>query len=108
MSWDEGSYSFFVYSKIRCIALFVLQTLKGFFGFQITAEIATKTKLRITLDRFKIAKEIALPLWMGEVLKTSQRACTVRAYLGEKPHEAPRSEYCNSTHNPTAPPWMEC
>ena len=48
------------------------------------------------------------PPWMGEVLKRSQRACTVRAYLGEKPHEAPRSEYCNSTHNPTAPPWMEC
>ena len=24
--------------------------------------------------------------WMGEVLKTSQRACTVRAYLGWKHH----------------------
>ena len=37
---------------------------------------------------------------MGEALKTSKRACIVRLYLGEKPHEAPRSEYCNSTHHP--------
>ena len=27
-----------------------------------------------------------LPPWMGEVLKTSERACTVRAYLGWKHH----------------------
>ena len=49
-----------------------------------------------------------LPPWMEEVLKTSQRAYTVRAYLGWKHHEEPWSEYYNSTHHPTAPPWMEC
>ena len=41
-----------------------------------------------------------LPPWMGEVLKTSKRACTVRAYLGWKHHEAPRGEYYNSTPPP--------
>ena len=41
-----------------------------------------------------------LPPWMGEVLKTSERACTVRAYLGWKHHEAPWSEYYNSTPSP--------
>ena len=37
---------------------------------------------------------------MGEGLKTSKRACTVRAYLGWKDHEAPWSEYYNSTPSP--------
>ena len=37
---------------------------------------------------------------MGEVLKTSERACTVRAHLGWKGHEAPRSKYYNSTPSP--------
>ena len=41
-----------------------------------------------------------LPPWMGEVLKTGKRACTVRAYLGWKHHEAPWSEYYNSTSSP--------
>ena len=41
-----------------------------------------------------------LPPRMREVLKTSQRACTVRPYLGWKPHETPLSEYCNSTPSP--------
>ena len=38
--------------------------------------------------------------WMGEVLKTSQRACTVRACLGWKHHEAPWGECYNSTPSP--------
>ena len=38
--------------------------------------------------------------WMGEVLKTSERACTVRAYLGWKHHEVPWGEYYNSTPSP--------
>ena len=37
-----------------------------------------------------------LPPWMGEVLKTSEKASTMRAYLGWKHHEAPRGEYLNS------------
>ena len=41
-----------------------------------------------------------LPPWMREVLKTSQRAWTVRAYLGWKHHEAPWGEYYNSTPSP--------
>jgi len=43
------------------------------------------------------------PPWMGEVhvLKTSERACTVRAYLGWKHHEVPWSEYYNSTYHPS-------
>ena len=41
-----------------------------------------------------------LPLWMGEVIKTSERAYTVRAYLGWKHHEAPWSEHYNSTPSP--------
>ena len=32
------------------------------------------------------------PPWMGEVLKTGQRACKVWAYLGWKHHEAPWSD----------------
>ena len=36
----------------------------------------------------------------GEVLKTSERAGTVRAYLGWKSHEAPWSENYNSTPSP--------
>ena len=39
---------------------------------------------------------------MGEVLKTSEKAYTVRAYLGWKHHEAPRGEYMNSP----PPPWI--
>ena len=45
-----------------------------------------------------------LPPWMGEVLRTSERACTVRAYLGRKHHEAPWGEYYNSS---PSPPWIE-
>ena len=41
-----------------------------------------------------------LPPWMEEPLKTSERACTVRAYLGWKHHEAPWSEYYKSTPSP--------
>ena len=36
----------------------------------------------------------------GEVLKTSERACTVRAYLGWKHHEAPWGEFYNSNPSP--------
>ena len=37
------------------------------------------------------------PPRMRDVLKTSEKACTVRAYLGWKNHEAPWGEYYNST-----------
>ena len=33
---------------------------------------------------------------MGEVLKTSEKASKMRAYLGWEHHEAPRGEYLNS------------
>ena len=36
----------------------------------------------------------------GEVLKTSERACTVRVYLGWKHHEAPGGELYNSNPSP--------
>ena len=41
-----------------------------------------------------------LPPWMRKVLKTSERACTMRAYFGWKHHEAPRSKFYNSTPSP--------
>ena len=41
-----------------------------------------------------------LPPWMGEVLKRSQRACTVRECLGWKHREAPWSDYYNSNPSP--------
>ena len=44
------------------------------------------------------------PQWMAEVLKTSEKASTMRAYLGWKHHEAPWSEYYNSTPSPHG--WM--
>ena len=43
---------------------------------------------------------IPSPQWMGEVLKTSEKASTMRAYLGWKHHEAPWDEYYNSTPSP--------
>ena len=49
-----------------------------------------------------ILKLHPLPPWMEEVLKTSERACTVRAYLGWKHHEA--LEWILQLH--PLPPWI--
>ena len=40
------------------------------------------------------------PPWIGKVIKTAKRAYTVGTYLGWKNHEAPWSEYDNSTPSP--------